>query len=192
MRLISRALLILRSSWARLMCCTDEEGFFAITALQPFTISGDAYGACAYLAQLCGAVPATPRAPVKVHVHRPVPRTPRAVKVLDMEAAAATLSGYTPPPPPPPPSPPSRSCPPSAPGPTESGESFFIRTEIRKLQKMSKGVLTEDEAKALLRRSQSVGRKAFLRALKELAVEAPCHEMIGSSFSKILGHYEVV
>ena len=184
-----------RSSWARLMCCTEEEGFFAIAALLPYTVTGDAYGACAALARLCGAAPPTPRAPVKVHMPRPMPLTPTVAKVLDMDAASTPSPSVAQP---------LRSCPP-APAPVpllrgnktaepdmESGESFFIRTEIHKLQKMSKGILTEDEAKALLRRSMSLGRKVFLRALKELAVEAPCREMIGSSFSKILTHYEVV
>jgi hypothetical protein len=198
------------NSWANLMCLDEQSCMIVIGAAQNYAVAADVHGVNACVSKLAGNTVRQGRLPApacrELFEPRPAPRpaprsAPRSapapapaprpgneapVSVIYNDGGPSGPSGG--------PSDTSSSGLSDSDGsddssggggePKESPDAFLVRIHIRHL-----GIDGKD-AHRLGERARAIGRRSFLRAVKELALERPSKSTTALALSRIFTRYE--
>ena len=163
------AMFLNESSWANLMCLDEQSCLFVLGAAQNLAVLADVHGVNLCVSQMAGSILRQGRAPAAC---RELFAESRNAPVSDSSSGGLSDSDDGEP----------KESPDGEP--KESPDAFLVRTHIRRL-----GIGGKD-AQRLGERGLAVGRRSFLRAVKELTLERPPAKSIAPALSRILTRYE--
>jgi hypothetical protein len=170
------AMFLNESSWANLMCLDEQSCLFVLGAAQNHAVLADVHGVNLCVSQMAGSIMRQTRLPTPAcrELFEPPPRP--------VSRTDATVGGGS--------TPPVSDSDSDGDGdgdggePKESPDAFLVRTHIRRL-----GIGGKD-ARRLGERALAIGRRSFLRAVKELTLERPPAKSIVPALSRIMTRYE--
>lgn len=160
------------------MCLDEQSCLFVIGAAQNSAVLADVHGVNLCVSQMAGSIMRQTRLPApacrelyKVPVTVPVQQPSRPVSRTDATVGSdsddSETVDYT------------------AETTNESPDAFLVRTQLREL-----GIVDEQDVHRLGERALAIGRRSFLRAMKELSLERPRAKTVPLALSRILTRYE--
>lgn len=167
------------SSWANLMCLDEQSCMFVIGAAQNHAVLADVHGVNLCVSHMSSSIMRSTRLPTPACRElfkpsaAPVPVPPPS-DAAATDSDGATDGGDSQ----------ASSFGSLGSGDKESSDAFLVRTQLRRL-----GIEGRDAAR-LGERGLAMGRRSFLRALKELSLERPPAKSLVLALSHIMTRYE--
>ncbi len=174
------AMFLSETSWANLMCLDERSCLFVLGAAQHHAVLADVHGVNTCVTLMAHGILRSTQLPPpacrELFKQPPHPEEPRAG--AESRSPTASLgSSYDS----------SRGGEESfvsARVSEESSDAFLVRVQLRRL-----GIVDDGAARRLTERALAMGRRSFLRALKELSLERP-PKSVALVLSRIMTRYE--